>query len=173
MEHPLSTNQRNLVQRLWDFFCSLKLTLFLLITMAITSIIGTIIPQYPNIDERYWATISAGKKALYESLGFFDMYHSWWFLAFLTIFCINLITCSIHRLPHVFKFVSEPLFVLPEGQQKAYKSVEIKLSSGIEESKERLVNFLRTEFAAPVVTKVGHQYHLFAQKNAWCAWGST
>jgi len=38
--------------------------------MAITSIIGTIIPQYPNIDERYWATISAGKKALYESLGF-------------------------------------------------------------------------------------------------------
>jgi len=171
MEHPLSTNQRNLVQRLWDFFCSLKLTLFLLITMAITSIIGTIIPQYPNIDERYWATISAGKKALYESLGFFDMYHSWWFLAFLTIFCINLITCSIHRLPHVFKFVSEPLFVLPEGQQKAYKSVEIKLSSGIEESKERLVNFLRTEFAAPVVTKVGHQYHLFAQKNAWCRLG--
>jgi len=77
MELSVSTNQRGFVQQTWDFFCSLKLTLFVLITLAITSIIGTVIPQYPNIDERYWGTISAGRKLLYERLGFFDMYHSW------------------------------------------------------------------------------------------------
>jgi cytochrome c biogenesis protein len=41
----LATTDRSFVQSLWDFFCSLKLTLSLLISLALTSIIGTIIPQ--------------------------------------------------------------------------------------------------------------------------------
>lgn len=167
----MGTKQRTFIEQIWDFFCSLKLTIFLLITLAITSIIGTIIPQYPNIDQRYWATISASKKALYENLGFFDMYHSWWFLSFLTLFSLNLIACSIKRLPHVFKYVSEPLIILPEGQQKVFQHSECKLNSGIEESKDRLVSFLSSQFSTPVVTPVDNQYHLFAQKNPWCRLG--
>ncbi len=167
----MSVNERSLVQQIWDFFCSLKLTLFLLITLAITSIIGTIIPQFPNIDDRYWGTISTTKKALYDKLGFFDMYHSWWFLALLALFAINLISCSIKRLPHVFKFVSEPATTLSEAQQKIFPSRDIKLTASLEESKERLAAFLGTEFAKPVITPVDHHYHLFAQKNPWCRLG--
>ena len=167
----MSANERSFVQHIWDFFCSLKLTISLLITLAITSIIGTIIPQFPNIDERYWATISATKKALYEKLGFFDMYHSWWFLALLALFTINLIACSIKRLPHVFRFVTEPATVLGDAQQKIFSARDIKLASSLEESKDRLVSFLTKEFAAPVVTKVDHHYQLFSQKNPWCRLG--
>jgi len=167
----VSTNQRGFVQQIWDFFCSLKLTIFLLITLAITSIIGTIIPQYPNIDERYWATISAGRRALYDKLGFFDMYHSWWFLALLTIFSINLVACSIKRLPHVFKFISEPVTVLPETQQKIFSGKELKLQGSLDESRAKLAAFLTSRFSSPVVTQEGNQYHLFAQKNAWCRLG--
>lgn len=167
----MSTKQRTFIEQIWDFLCSLKLTIFLLITLAITSIIGTIIPQYPNIDQRYWGTISASKKALYENLGFFDMYHSWWFLAFLTLFSLNLIACSIKRLPHVFKYVSEPLTVLPEGQQKIFQHSECKLNSSIDESKDKLVSFLSSQFSTPVVTPVDNQYHLFAQKNPWSRLG--
>lgn len=167
----MSTNERGVVQQVWDFFCSLKLTLFLLITLAITSIIGTIIPQYPNIDERYWATISVARKAMYEKLGFFDMYHSWWFLALLALFSINLIACSIKRLPHVFRFVSEPVTVLPETQQKIFTSREIKLHAPLEQAREKLAAFLGAKFATPVVTQEGSHYHLFSQKNAWCRLG--
>ena len=167
----MSTNQRGFVQQVWDFFCSLKLTLFLLITLAITSIIGTVIPQYPNIDERYWATISAGRKALYEKLGFFDMYHSWWFLALLALFCINLIACSIKRLPHVFKFVSEPATTISETQQKIFPCKELKLEGSLDASRDKLAAFLGARFATPTITQVGNQYHLFAQKNAWCRLG--
>lgn len=170
-ECSVSTNQRGVVQEVWDFLCSLKLTIFLLITLAITSIIGTVIPQFPNIDERYWATISATRKALYEKLGFFDMYHSWWFLALLALFSINLIACSIKRLPHVFTFVSTPMTVLPDTQQKIFASHEIKLQGSLEESRERLAAFLTSRIAAPVVTKEGSHYHLFSQKNAWCRLG--
>lgn len=167
----MSANERSVVQVVWDFFCSLKLTITLLITLAITSIIGTIIPQFPNIDERYWGTISVTKKAIYEKLGFFDMYHSWWFLALLTLFTVNLIACSIKRLPHVFKFVSEPATTISETQQKIFPSRDLKLNAPLEQSKERLAAFLSAEFATPVITQVDHHYHLFAQKNPWCRLG--
>ena len=167
----MSTNQRGFVQQIWDFFCSLKLTLFVLITLAITSIIGTVIPQYPNIDERYWGTISAGRKLLYERLGFFDMYHSWWFLALLALFSVNLIACSIKRLPHVFKFVSEPVTILSETQQKIFPSKDLKLSGSLDDSRDKLSAFLLSHFSSPTITQVGNQYHLFAQKNAWCRLG--
>jgi len=167
----VSTNQRGFVQQIWDFFCSLKLTLFVLITLAITSIIGTVIPQYPNIDERYWGTISAGRKLLYERLGFFDMYHSWWFLALLALFSVNLIACSIKRLPHVFKFVSEPAIILSETQQKIFPSKDLKLSGSLDDSRDKLSAFLLSHFSSPTITQVGNQYHLFAQKNAWSRLG--
>jgi len=167
----VSTNQRSFPGQIWDFFCSLKLTIFLLITLAITSIIGTIIPQYPNIDERYWATISAARRAFYDKLGFFDMYHSWWFLALLAIFSINLISCSIKRLPHVLKFVTEPAKTISETQQKIFPGKEFKLHGSVDDSRDRLTEFLASKFAAPVITKDGSHYHLFAQKNAWCRLG--
>jgi len=167
----VSTNQRSFPEQIWDFLCSLKLTLFLLITLALTSIIGTIIPQYPTIDERYWTTISAGRKLLYEKLGFFDMYHSWWFLALLALFCVNLICCSIKRLPHVFTFVSQPATTLSETQQKIFMNKEVKLKSSLDESRDKLSAFLASHVATPVITKVGNQYHLFAQKNPWCRLG--
>jgi len=167
----VSTKQSSFVQKIWDFFCSLKLTLFMLITLAITSIIGTIIPQYPTIDERYWATISAGRRAFYERLGFFDMYHSWWFLALLALFCVNLISCSFKRLPHVFKFVSEPATTISETQQKIFISKELKLQGSLDESRDKLAAFLDSHVSTPVITQVGNQYHLFAQKNPWCRLG--
>ncbi len=167
----MSTNQRSFPGQIWDFFCSLKLTIFLLITLAITSIIGTIIPQYPNIDERYWATISVARRAFYDKLGFFDMYHSWWFLALLAIFSVNLIACSIKRLPHVLKFVTEPANIISETQQKIFPCKEFKLHSSLDESKEKLAEFLSTKFSAPIITQEGNSYHLFAQKNAWCRLG--
>ena len=34
-----------LLNKIWNFLCSVKLTIFLLILLAGTSIIGTIIPQ--------------------------------------------------------------------------------------------------------------------------------
>jgi len=33
---------------LWQFFCSVKLTIVLLLALAMTSIIGTLIPQNEN-----------------------------------------------------------------------------------------------------------------------------
>ena len=171
LESPLATTDRSFITTVWDFFCSLKLTLFLLISLALTSIIGTILPQ-GALPPEYVAQISPAKLQIYSKLGFFDMYHSWWFITLLYVFSLNLVSCSIKRLPHVFKFISEPTLVLGEGQRNSFPlKKELSFSGPIEKAKERLAGFLTKEFSAPVVTEHNGEIHLFAQKTAWCRLG--
>jgi cytochrome c biogenesis protein len=167
----VTANKPPAFQAILDFFCSLKLTMFLLITLAITSIIGTVIPQ-GSLPPEYLHTISQNKLKLYQSLGFFDMYHSWWFIALLYVFSLNLVSCSIKRLPHVFKFISEPTLVLGEGMRNSFSlKKELSFSGPAEKGKDCLVGFLGKEFSTPVITEQNGEYHLFAQKTAWCRLG--
>jgi len=153
---------------LWDFFCSLKLTMFLLISLAVISIIGTIIPQGTPPPE-YLATISQAKLQLYQALGFFDMYHSWWFILLLYLLTVNLTACSIKRLPHIWKIISEPKLVMDSGlEQSLPNKVSFKTGDRPELLKEKLAAFLGSEFTRPVLTEVDGAWHLFAQKTPWC-----
>jgi len=167
----LATTERNFVQIIWDFFCSLKLTMFLLISLALTSIIGTILPQ-GTVPPEYIATISPIKLKIYGTLGFFDMYHSWWFITLLYVFSLNLISCSIKRLPHVFKFISEPTLVLGDSMRNASsQKKEITFTGSLENAKGKLSEFLGKEFSAPVITEHNGEFHLFSQKSAWSRLG--
>ncbi|MDI7260484.1 MAG: cytochrome c biogenesis protein ResB [Thermodesulfobacteriota bacterium] len=100
-----SEKEKGILDILFDFFRSLKLTIFVLILISILSIIGTLIKQNaPSMEyiERY------GVK-LYNVLDFFnlfDMYRSWWFSAILMLLVVNLIACSIHRFPGIWNQIS-------------------------------------------------------------------
>lgn len=145
--------------------------MFLLISLALTSIIGTVLPQ-GALPPEYVASISATKLQIYGKLGFFDMYHSWWFIALLYVFSLNLICCSVKRLPHVFKFISEPMLVLGDSMRNSFsQKKEIAVSGPVESTKEKLAEFLGKEFGKPVITEHNGDYHLFAQKSPWCRLG--
>jgi cytochrome c biogenesis protein len=166
----LTTNKRGFIQSVWDFFCSLKLSISLLIGLAVTSIIGTVIPQGPQ--REYLETIGAAKIKLYSALGFFDMYHSWWFILLLYLLTVNLVACSIKRLPRVWKFISDPTLVLDEGNEKSLSLThQVKMEGTAAALRDKMTAFLSGEFAAPVVTEVNGEYHLFAQKNPYCRLG--
>ncbi|HVP77771.1 MAG TPA: cytochrome c biogenesis protein ResB [Thermodesulfobacteriota bacterium] len=108
---------------LYDLFRSLKLTIALLILLAIFSIVGTLITQNaarPEYIQRYGI-------GLYEVLNFFnlfDMYHSWWFSAILLLLVINLITCSVHRLPGILSQISRRSGELEDKMLKTLPYVE-------------------------------------------------
>ncbi len=89
---------------LWNFFCSVKLTIVLLLSLAITSIIGTVIPQNENPDA-YLHAFGAFRYQLLSALGIFDMYHAWWFQGLLFFLTINIVVCSIDRLSSSWKLI--------------------------------------------------------------------
>jgi cytochrome c biogenesis protein len=90
-----------------DFFASVRLALVLIITLAITSIVGTVLPQGEPLafyDRHY--TPASGKLIRFFQL--YDMYHSWWFQWLLLILTINLIVCSLKRFSSTWKVVTAP-----------------------------------------------------------------
>jgi cytochrome c biogenesis protein len=164
----LSTKKPSFIESLWDFFCSLKLSISLLIGLALTSIIGTIVPQ-GNIPPEYLQTISESKFKLYQSLSFFDMYHSWWFMLLLYLLTVNLVACSIKRLPRVWKIVSEPQLTMDESFEKSLSMThEIKVSG---DAVAKMKGFLKGIMGEPTVTEKDGAIHLFVQKTPWCRLG--
>ena len=163
----MTIKQRSFLQSFWDLFCSLKLTMFVLISLASISIIGTIIPQGTPPPE-YLAQLNPAKLKLYRSLGFFDMYHSWWFILLLCLLTVNLVACSIKRLPHIWKIITRPQTVFDNGLEQSLSGV-VSFNNHDEPKKikERIADILKADFADPLVTDADGAWHLFAQKNRW------
>jgi cytochrome c biogenesis protein len=154
-------------QSIWDFFCSLKLTMFTLITLAVISIIGTVIPQGAPPTE-YLQSISQNKLKLYKSLDFFDMYHSWWFILLLSLLSLNLIACSVKRLPGIWKTITRPIRVMDEGVEKSLSNLTSIITSGDAVTlRDRVAAVVKAEFAEPVITESDGAFHLFAEKTPW------
>jgi len=161
--------------RIWDFFCSLKLAIGTLILLALTSIIGTVIEQGKTPEEM------AAKHGwnleflnfLDKSINAFDMYHSWWFLSLMGLFAVNLICCSIKRFPHVWKTVNEPKLVGAEGLFRTLSNVEevVVQKGSIDEVRDKAVAFLGGKFVAPRVTEQDGTIYLYAEKGAWSRFG--
>ena len=121
---------------LYDLFRSLKLTIFLFILLAILSIIGTLITQNATRSD-YIQRYGIG---LFEVLNFFnlfDMYHSWWFGLILVFLMVNLVTCSLHRFPGVWRQISQKPSTdgLEDSMLKALPYVEKIRAPGLAEGK--------------------------------------
>ena len=144
-----------------------------LILLALTSIIGTVIEQNLPVEEylqKYGMSESTYKTL--DALQFFDMYHSYWFLSLMGIFAVNLICCSIKRLPRIIKTVRNPVLVADDGLFRTFSNKEEIVTAGTVASvRDKLVVLLGKKFASPVVTEQDGKVYLFAQKGAYSRFG--
>ncbi|MBU1717057.1 MAG: cytochrome c biogenesis protein ResB [Proteobacteria bacterium] len=155
----------------WAFFSSVKLALFTFFTLAITSIIGTIIPQGKEY-EFYVQAFGAGTAKLFQVLNVPDMYNAWWFISLLVLFSINLMVCTIDRFPIIWRLVVmdnlalgiDRIIKMPQRHTlysgKSVAEVE-KLAIGIMAAGGRKVTQGSNEGGSL----------LFAQKGAWTRLG--
>ena len=98
------------VEQVWRFFCSLRLTLANLLMLFVGMIAGTFVnPQndsLTNIEKAF-----AGRPVVlwsYRTFELYDLFHSWWFTLMLTSLALNLIACSLERLPRIYFLVKYP-----------------------------------------------------------------
>ncbi len=99
-----STASGNFTNRIWKFFASVKLSVIVLLALAATSVIGTIIPQNAN-PMMYIQNYGETLYSIFNALDFFDMYHAWWFRLLLALLAVNIIVCSVERLSATWKIV--------------------------------------------------------------------
>ncbi len=87
---------------IWDVFASVKLAIIIISLVAVTSIMGTFIPQNKPIqwyDQEYGTNLAQ----LLLKLDITNMYGSWWFLILLGLLSTNLLVCSLERFPSTWQ----------------------------------------------------------------------
>src|SRR5204862_6094175 len=97
-------------EKVWRSFCSLRLTLAILLRLVLAMIAGTFVnPQHDslaNIEHalagRIWTLRG------YRWFELYDLFHSWWFTALLLPLALNLVACSLQRLPRIWYLVRYP-----------------------------------------------------------------
>ncbi len=124
---------------IWQFFTSVRLAIFLLIILAITSIIGTVIPQGESL-QYYLDNYGPGMFKAIKMLKLDDTYHSWWYLTLLGLFSINLIVCTLNRLPFTLKlFKRDYINVTPDYLRRVSLRHEWNLSGDVASLKEKIL----------------------------------
>jgi cytochrome c biogenesis protein len=127
-------------------FNSIKLTVFLFIILGIVSIIGTIIEQGAS-PEKYAHIYSEGTIRIFNALGLFDMYHTFWFFTLLLLLVLNLIVCTIERLPKVWRFAKRIKPILEEGDERRYPLREsLNVPGGVEKVEQVFKGLARIPF---------------------------
>lgn len=94
------SNQRN-SNKVWDFFCSVKLAVVLILIMVVACILGTVVVQEKTLDE-YTARYGYGLATFFRITQLDNVFHSYWFAFLLVLLCANLICCTIKRWRNTF-----------------------------------------------------------------------
>jgi len=164
----MTTEGRSVGERAMQTLASLRLTMFLLLCLAVVSIIGTIIPQ-GQLPTEYVAAIGGeqgNRFRLYSLLGIFDMYHAWWFQGLLAMLASNLLACTIKRLPHVWRIATRPEVTLSSAQEQgATCRTELVIPDSTD--REQLIRAVSAAAGRPTVTEKDQELHLFVQRRPW------
>jgi len=159
------------MDRVWDFFISVKLAIVTLIVLAAASILGTIIEQNQP-PEKYHKIYEDWAFALMERINLFDMYHSVWFLFILVLFTVNLSCCTIDRFPKMLKVVRNPRTKLDGSLEKSLSlSDRWKRKGPLSEWAGKYSEALAASFAKPKVTEDGGEVHLYAETGVASRFG--
>src|SRR5688572_32934988 len=95
--------------RFLDFLSSVRFGVSLLCILVVLSMIGMLIIQQ-NVDgfDAYYASLTPAEKLVYGSLGFFNIYYSWYFKLLLLALSLNIILASIDHFPTAWSYIVKP-----------------------------------------------------------------
>ncbi|KUO73952.1 MAG: cytochrome C biogenesis protein ResB [Desulfosporosinus sp. BRH_c37] len=132
----MEENSKDLSERLWSAFSSMKLGLALLGIIAFVASIGTVVPQIEQAPEKAEAV-----SQIWKIMGFTHLYSAVWFRLLLGLLCINLIVCSTQRFRGIYlrTFKLTPPSNLAKVPQKNRLVVQGELSSLRESVQEVLI----------------------------------
>ncbi|PZE21981.1 cytochrome c biogenesis protein ResB [Paenibacillus xerothermodurans] len=101
----------NLIDRVWNFFSSVKIAIYLIIITLLGAALGTIYPQentFINFDPSTYHKETYGTLGeIYYMLGLSHTFESWWFIGLLFMIGTSLVVCSLDRVLPLYRALSK------------------------------------------------------------------
>lgn len=166
------TYNKTIIDKVWNFFSSVKVGVTLIVVTLIASIIGTVLPQEGNLSiqipvNQYYEERYGWFGKIYYTLGFHDLYGSWWYLLLIASIGVSLVICSLDRVIPLYKALKNQKVTRNSGflkRQRLYSEKQIDNTVGdIAIVKGRL-----TKKRYNVMEENGN---LLAEKGRFSRWG--
>lgn len=163
-----------MIEKIWKFFSSLKPAGFIFTALTLSILIGSFIIQRPLAQEgQIERAYSEQTIQIFEFFGFFDLYHSPWFVFLIFLLGVNVICASIEMWPRHVKLSSKYDPLLSEAalrNQSNFK--EISLGSGSKQSRiEAIKQHLSQSFKKPEIHEKDGKTHFFVNKQRFGYFG--
>ncbi len=156
--------------RALDALSSVRFGVVLLVLLAGACVVGMLIVQV-NMDgfDKYYAALTPSQRLLYGKLGFFDIYHTWYFNAMLLVLSLNIILSSIDNLPKAWAYVSRKKLDASAhwlSGQEQHAALSLDGESAAEVAERVCRAALSVGLKARVSEKGGAAF-VFAERGAW------
>ena len=169
MENKKST----FIDKIWDFLASVRLAIVIFALISLTSIIGTVLDQRAEdakniqiLSKLFGDDLGPRLFNLFNSLGFMDMYHSWWFMGLLILFSVNLIICSLERLPRTWRMIRSPMKTLAEENLSRLPiKRDLSMKKSGDEAKSAVIEALKSSGFHAHELKDDNGLQILAQKG--------
>ncbi len=164
------TQRRSIVDFVLGLLSSVPFGLALLGGLIVACMIGMLIQQQElESFARYYTSLTPAEKSVYGQLGFFKIYHTWYFNALLLLLSLNIILSSIDHFPKAWslfrhkKLTASPTFA---QSQCVHEVAEVR---GVERSAlaARASQAAKAARFKVRVTEEEARTTIFAERGAW------
>ncbi|MFD0586863.1 cytochrome c biogenesis protein ResB [Paenibacillus sp. GCM10027627] len=102
----------SLIDKVWSFFSSVKIAIYLIVITFLTAMLGTIYPQETTFINNFDASTYYGDTyglpgKIYYALGLSNTYESWWFIGLLVMIGTSLVICSLDRVLPLYRALNK------------------------------------------------------------------
>ena len=159
-----------IVNRFLDFISSVRFGVSLLIALVVLSVIGMlIVQQNVNGFDAYFASLTPAEKLVYGRLGFFDIYHSWYFNVLLLVLSLNIILASIDRFPSAWSYIVKPkTWATRKWLHTQTQASEIELSGpGLEDSIKQVKSAFENNGLRTTVSEKHGLHYVFGERGKY------
>ncbi|TGB04486.1 cytochrome c biogenesis protein ResB [Halobacillus salinus] len=164
------TYNRTVVDKIWNFFSSVKVGVWLIVITVIASGIGTIFPQEMYIPSTvdpatHYRDQFGILGQIYYQLGFHNLYSSWWYMILIAMIGISIVIASIDRFFPLYK-------VLKKQKPKRHEAFMKKQRVfGTTESSEVDITRFKQNLKNQRFKIFEQDGHILAEKNRFARWG--
>ena len=166
-------HKKSIISNIIDFWASVQLAMVILITLAVASIGGTIVPQgLPR--QQYLEAYGPQLYTFLSYLDMFDMYNSWWFTGLLGLLVLNLVVCSANRLPSTIRLARSvnPEKINPDFLKKQSFSRVLPSTRGNKPDLEALKKAVGHSFGRPREQQAPWGTLYWVEKGAFSRFGA-
>jgi cytochrome c biogenesis protein len=117
------TYKSSIIDRVWNYFSSVKVGIWIIVLLLTTSSVGTLFPQEMYIPPGESPTLYYEQEygiigKLYFQLGFHNLYSSWWYMLLIASLGISLVIASIDRVVPLYRALKTQRVSRHEGFMK-------------------------------------------------------